>query len=163
MTGSGTLNIEPLRRSRKKPCEGDIFAIFYASRFIFGRVIVADTLDAGPMPKCSVVYIYKIVMDSKSVGSTLLTPNELLIPPQVVHHSMWSRGYFETVSHEELDPDMLLSRTCFKHLAMGRYVDETGQAIDKPVEPCGIWAMNSVGSLDEKIGDALGVPTCHEE
>ena len=53
--------------------------------------------------------------------------------------------------------DDLLPLHCFRNGA-GNYFDEYGNRLSGPVEPVGIYGLSGIGSIDDKIRKALGLP-----
>lgn len=157
------LNMMLLKHSRKKPQDGDIFAMSYEVGYLFGRVMLAEIPNGRPMPACSVVYIYEEIAPDMNPDISLLTPGRLLIPPQVIHHSMWRMGLFETVSHVDLVGGNFLPQTCFRDNVIAPFVDLYGNPVEDCYEPCADWGMNSAASLDDEISRALKLPVVSRE
>jgi len=99
-------NLRIIRRSRKPPQRGDVFAMQIPDgRYLFGRVIGAD-LAAGqaPMPGAYLIYVYNVVRDAKVVDPNDLAPDRLLIPPIHTNRMGWTKGYFETIASGPFGP-----------------------------------------------------------
>jgi len=150
-------NLRVLRRSRRAPEPGDVFAMQLPDdRYLFGRVVATD-LPSGraPMPGANLVYIYRDRSETKEPG--VLTPDRLLLPPLFTNRLGWTRGVFETVHHAPLAPGDLLARHCFRRWN-GDHLDEYGRLLPGPVEPCGDWTLVSYRRIDDLVSDALGYP-----
>jgi hypothetical protein len=151
-------NLRVLKPSRAKLRVGDVFAMLPPDdMFLFGRVILAD-LPRGraPMPGANLIYVYRHRSSSKEPDRAALDPEGLLLPPLFINRLPWSKGYFETVAHWPLDKDDLLPRHCFRDWT-GDYVDESGERLPGPSEPCGDYGLHSYRTVDDEISDALGL------
>lgn len=152
-------NLKVLKRSRKKPQDGDIFTLSPTDKFLFGRVLRADINNGeAPTPWSYLIYIYQAQSPTKEPDLSLLTRDKLLISPLFINQLPWTKGYFEKILHRQLSPADKLEQHCFYDLAKGKYVDDRGHPIPKKIEPCGNFALNSYWSLDDMISDALGIP-----
>ena len=151
------LDLRVLRRSRKKPKAGDVFAMLARDdRFLFGRVISADLpIERSPWAGANLIYIYNVASNQKEPPLDKLTIGRLILPPMFINNSGWLRGYFETVHHAPLTQNDLLPRHCFLRAANGKYLDEFKRTIASPVEPCGEWSMANIRILDEELSEAL--------
>jgi hypothetical protein len=69
----------------------------------------------------------------------------------------WSRGYFETVAHRNLEDDVLHPH-CFYSYNFRRYFDEYRNELPERIEPCGIFALRSFRTIDDAVSEALGIP-----
>ena len=156
---AGEAKFRVLRPSRKKPVPGDIFALQLANGdYYFGRVILADLpRDRAPMPGAYLAYIYRERFVTKQPAMAALRRDALLIPPFFINRMPWTRGYFETVAHQDLTPDDLVSQHCFRDFT-GTYFDETGAPLEGAVEPCGEWGLASYRAIDNEVSDKLGIP-----
>lgn len=149
-----------LTPSRKRLRPGDVFCVLPADgQYVFGRVIDVDLpYPPAPAPGANLVYVYDVRGDSKTPPPRdALTPDRLLIGPVFINRLGWSRGFIETVDHYELEPDDRLAQHCFHDFYLG-FVDERGEPLPGPVEPCGAWGLASYLALDKEIHEALGMP-----
>jgi hypothetical protein len=152
-------NIRVLKPSRKKPADGDIFALQLPDdQYLFGRVIYADlSLENAPMPGSHLIYVYDHVSREKRPALHRLKPDRLLLPPIFINRMPWTKGYFETVDTQPLSDGDLLAQHCFRRWT-GDYVDEQRHRLPAPVEPCGEWGLSSYRWLDDQLSDKLGIP-----
>ncbi|GMU81718.1 MAG: hypothetical protein AMXMBFR47_15890 [Planctomycetota bacterium] len=151
------MNMRVLKRSRKKPKDGDIFVYQVMDHdFGFGRVI--DTSETGG-PQSILVYLYNTFLPNKQ-NIPELSQHRLLIPPLFVMPWPWRDGYFETIQSGVLDPHDLLPVHCFEKKIFRRmhYVDERDRELPQRVEPCGFWGIASTGYVDIVVSRALGLP-----
>jgi hypothetical protein len=158
-------NIKVLKASRKKPRPGDVFAMQLPDgTHLFGRVVGAELEPPlAPMPLAYLIYVYDVRSAGKQPDLGALLPDRLLLPPVFINRMPWTKGYFENVAHQELEPDLLLQQYCFWDAARGRYVDEQQNPLPQEVQPCGDWGLSSYRWLDDQISDALGVPRVPED
>lgn len=158
-------NLRVLRRSNKKPRPGDIFVMQLPDEtYLFGRVIGADLqgINEAPMPGSYLIYVYRHRNESLHPDLDQLVPSQLLIPPVFINRTPWTKGYFENVEHGDLTSDMMLPQHCFWDAGRGRYVDLHCNPLPGEVDPCGDWALFGYRWLDDKVSDALGIPTVPE-
>ena len=158
-------NLQVLKRSRRKPEPGDIFALRVPDgTFLFGRVIGAELEPPlAPMPLSYLVYVYAHRSQTKQPRLDALRPEGLLLPPVFINRMPWTKGYFETVEHEELGHETLLPQHCFWDAARARYVDERQNPLPRESHPCGDWGLASYRWLDDQVSDALGIPRVPED
>lgn len=149
-------NLNVLKRSRKAPRAGDIFALQPVGHpYYFGRVIRTDTkIGADNSILC---YIYDAPSADKA-NVPVLKRDRLLIPPFGTWRGSWYEGFFETVDHRELQPDDILPRHCFWSLIRHVYFDEDRNRLSEPFEPVGIFSVFTARGIDERISKALGIP-----
>lgn len=159
-------NLRVLKPSRKKPQQGDIFAMQLPDcSYIFGRVVDAEVTDPqrAPMPGSYLIYVYRIRSSSKAPEVAALTPDQLLLPPVFINKLPWTRGYFETVASSELTPRDLLADGSFWDAARARFVDRDGNLLPSERHPAGDWALMSYRWLDDQVSDAVGIPRVPED
>jgi hypothetical protein len=151
------MNLAVLKKTRRRPVAGDIFAMLPPdNRYLFGRVVRTDA-NVGGFPNSNLIYIYR-ARSTRKDDVPFLCKNELLLPPGMTNNLPWSKGYFEFVKHEELGPDHILARHCFRDIR-GWYFDEEGHRLAAPVEtPVGTWGLHSYRTIDDEVSRALGIP-----
>lgn len=156
-------NIRVLKPSRQKPASGDIFALQLPDdQYLFGRVIYADLpSEKAPMPGSYLIYVYDHLSPEKRPALDQLTPDHLLLPPIFINRMPWTKGYFEAVDRQTLSDSNLLAQHCFRRWT-GDYMDEHGEILPGPVEPCGDWGLSSYRWLDDQLSDKLGIPRTPE-
>jgi Immunity protein 26 len=153
-------NFAVLKKSRIPPKVGDVFGMKLPDGdYIFGLVVKANVPSGpAPMPGANLLYIFKDRSTSLDPELDKLRPDRLLLPPIWTNALGWSRGYFQTVRHIEVTKAHLLPNHCF-FLALGnRYLDEQGNQVAKPTEPCGEWGLVSYRWIDDHVSDALSIP-----
>lgn len=158
-------NIQILKRSRKKPEVGNIFAMQLPDdTYIFGRVVGAELYPPlAPMPLSYLIYVYDLRSPRKQPDLDALQPGRLLLPPVFINRMPWTKGYFENVAHQEMSPHLLLPQHCFWDVARSRFVDERQNPLPREVSPCGDWGLVSYRWLDDQISDAVGIPRVPED
>jgi len=126
-------------------------------KYLFGRVISTEA-KVGPSITANLIYVFKARSAVKSVpDDSELRPDRLLIAPLMINRLPWSKGYIETLLNRPLAEGEVLSQHCFSSSG-GRYYDELSREISGPIEPCGLWGLNSYRTLDDDISEALGIP-----
>lgn len=109
----------------------------------------------GRFPGGILAYIYDAASEGQEPDLSVLTPGRLLLPPFFTAPWPWSKGYFRTVAHEDLQPDHLLPQHCFFDPARRAYVDENDQVISTRTEPCGMFALANFAHFESQLDDAL--------
>lgn len=86
--------LQELNPSRRRLTDGDIFVMQLPDdRYVYGRVIRGDIPDdEGPMPRTSLIYIYRDPQPTKSPALKLLSVDRLLGPPRFINRLPWSRA-----------------------------------------------------------------------
>ncbi|MFK4084041.1 immunity 26/phosphotriesterase HocA family protein [Kribbella sp. NPDC020789] len=150
--------MQVLKASRSKLRRGDVFALQpRGRRYLFGRIVDTETI-IGPMTDCLLIYVYRVQSEVKELPAAAeLMPVNLLLPPMMTNRLPWSRGYFETIGHQEIDPGMTLDVHCFRG-PDGRFYDEKSHELPGPVEPVGVHALKSHRTIDDAVSKALGIP-----
>jgi hypothetical protein len=153
-------NLVFLERSRKLLKDGDVFTFrLLEGPYRFGRVMRASIEGHLPIPGCHLLYVYDVsAVEPEAPPAAALTPERLLIPPLYANRQGWLRGYFKTVARRPVEPDDLLKEHCFRWGGLKPYVNERGESLPGPVEPCGVWGVASHRGLDDKVSAALGLP-----
>jgi len=150
------MNLAVLKKSRRRLKEGDIFVMLPPDGlYLFGRVIDMDArvfTDIG----WNLIYIYRARSEEKTNIPDLLR-GQLLLRPLITNRLAWSRGYFEHVEHRPLAALDRLPHHCFRN-SYGRYFDERGNQLPGPIEPVGMWGLDSYRTIDDAISRALGIP-----
>jgi hypothetical protein len=154
-----TTNLLKFKKKGRKPEVGDIFAYQlrqFPDLFFFGRVVATDTNIGGMDGHAILIYLYKIPSNSMENIPSLSRDN-LLVPPIGTNALAWTRGFFQTIRQGLNSACDLLPQHCFRDWPSG-YVDEYGKRLLGPVEPVGINGISGIGSIDDKISSALGLP-----
>lgn len=158
MNAPNPCNLRVLEPTRRRPLVGDIFAgELLDGRWIFGRVVRTDAEALGPGGGAYVlVYIYDSPSESVDIRPPL-TPDRLLIPPEMVNRRPWTRGYFRTIENRPIGREDTLPQHCFI-ADSGLYRDEYGATLTGPSDPVGQFGLGNERTLDDKISLALGIP-----
>lgn len=158
-------NLQILRRNRKPPKEGDVFAMLLpANKYLFGRVIKADVpRECAPMPQANLIYIYRWQSVEPKPDYKQLIPDQLLLTPQWTNRMAWTKGLFLTVDWQPLSKVTLVPQHCFWSVSRQKYVDELGKPLPGRFEPCGEWSLCSYRWIDDHVSDAVGIPRVSEE
>ena len=152
-------NLRLIKRSRRGPAAGDIFAMLLpTNRYLFGRVVLAEPpREQAPTPSANLIYIYSYQSEMKQTKLRYLMPGSLLMAPVWTNRLGWTKGYFETLGNKPLYPTALLSQHCFRRHD-GVFLDERGRRLARRHEPCGEWGLASYRWIDDHVSDAVGIP-----
>lgn len=164
-----SINLSILKRSRKKPKVGDVFAMHMPSKgWLFGRVVSTsvrnfpEEISDPDAPAWILVYVYRDIVPDCTPHANM-SPQDLLVPPIITGDSPWLHGLFRTVDHQTLGSDDVLSTHCFFDFIYKLYRDESGNVLPHRLEPCGDGGIATSGAIDRIISDALGVPPPPDE
>jgi len=148
------MNMKVLKRQRKLVV-GDIFALqILPKQYHFGRIIRLDAKIVA-FRDCILGYVYNATSDSKT-DIPELSKNDLLIRPFMTNQQPWTKGYFEIVRREPLEPEDVLTPHCFE--LNGMFFDEYNNRLPERIEPCGFHGLGSYRTIDVEISRALGIP-----
>lgn len=149
-------NLKRLRGSRPHPKVGDVFRMeLLDGRSIFGRVVIAEGHDRGPMPGAILVYIYRPQARPLEVPAD---PGDLLIPPIWTNRKGWTDGYWEMVDWRPVEPEELQGQHRFYRADVG-LVDEFARPLPVPDDrPASVWGLASYRLIDDLVADALEIP-----
>jgi hypothetical protein len=151
------LNLEVLQKSRKKLAPGDIFVLKPKGfAFYFGKVIFIDA-NCGFGLGALLIYIYNATSKTKS-DVPRLSKDNLLFPPIFINRLPWSRGYFETVEHCDLNTDDYFAVHSFRKPHDKNLYDERGNMLGKEHPPVGFYGLASYRTIDDRMSKRLGIP-----
>ena len=155
------MNLRVLKKSRRKPEVGDIFALqARAGEYLFGRVVSVDARIGG-FDNVVLVYVYNARSTTKA-SVPMLDKRNLLVPPIGTNRQPWLRGYFETIATQPLRAKDVLAKHCFGPSFAGKYYDEQGRELQARTEPCGEYGVESYRTIDDAISDAVGIPRAED-
>ncbi|SCX89665.1 Imm26 family immunity protein [Microvirga guangxiensis] len=150
------MNLAVLKKSRRRPETGDIFAMLPPDgAFLFGRVI-ATNVNAGGFEGSNLIYVYRNRSVERS-SPPKLSREELLLPPMMTNNLPWSKGYFEFLENRALEAADRFPVHCFRD-TRGWYFEETGRRLTGIIDPVGTWGLHSFRTIDDEISKALGIP-----
>lgn len=146
----------PIKRSRKKPKIGDIFVIQpKKSVYFYGKVIEVNDEFQGFPVDALVILIYKN-SSTRLEMPDYLSPNDLLIPPQIVNLRGWTMGYFYTLGNMELTSEEKKLDYGFKDLKVKPcFLNSMGEKLNHEPSIVGIYAIGSYGSIAYEVTKAL--------
>ena len=148
-----------MKKSKKKPQEGDVFVLQpIEGVFYFGKVIQTNLKSEDSFINgMTLIYVYRFFSNAKEIPDALEN-EELLIPPVVVNHQPWIRGYFETIGNVGVSEKERNVDFAFWDVLRGKYVDiTTGQKIKLKHEPKyrSIFGVGRYGGVGKEVYKAL--------
>jgi len=158
------LNLRVLQPSRKRIREGDIFSLSPADgMFLHGAVVSIGANWSDSAPPCNMIYIYSVVSPNDAPPKIEeLTPDSLLIPPELINNLPWRRGYFKSVGHCDVSCLNTLPVHAFYSNTERRLYDESGRPLHAdsipPGIPIGIRGLGSFATVDSEVSRALRLP-----
>ncbi|MCC5619691.1 hypothetical protein LC605_32635 [Nostoc sp. CHAB 5836] len=162
MKPSKDTNLMVIKKTKYMPVVGDLFAgNVLGKQWIIGRVI-KNGFSSATAKHCHLIYIYKTNEIVNPFDVEFPIKINLLFPPfLMLSNMMWTKGYFIHIkNHPLLDGEFLL-RHIFESSMIHKYVDECGDPTSEPKsdDVVGRYSFQGWSSLDDKISNALGVPT----
>lgn len=90
-----------MKKSRKKPVEGDIFVIQPVEKiFVYGKVILTNIKSSNVLVNgMCLVYVYNVITEGIQ-KNIILDYNDLMLPPEVIGELGWMKGYLLTIGHQ---------------------------------------------------------------
>ena len=141
-----------LKKTRKKPKEGDIFVLNpKRDLYCYGKII-----EVGVKSKDSfvngmyLIYLYDYFSKTKELKVELDVDN-LLIPPMVVNTQLWLKGYAETLSNIEVSEKERNLEFGFWDIVREIYVNINGDKIDNIPKLISLFGLGSYGIVGKEI------------
>lgn len=141
-----------LKKTRKKPKEGDIFVLNpKRDLYCYGKII-----EVGVKSKDSfvngmyLIYLYDYFSKTKELKVELDVDN-LLIPPMVVNTQLWLKGYAETLSNIEVSEKERNLEFGFWDIGREIYVNINGDKIDNIPKLISLFGLGSYGIVGKEI------------
>lgn len=150
--------LRKMRGQRRDHQVGDWFVLQLESdgSYRAGRIVkMGEPTREARFPGGILVYIYRPELDEMPRTTPDFGPSQLLLPPFFTANWMWSKGYFRTFDHSQLDQADLLAHPCFYSAYHDWYVDDNDRLIDERVEPCGWFSLANFETVSEDIANAV--------
>lgn len=152
-----------MKKSRKTPCEGDVFVlqpienVFYYGKVIKTNLISKDSFVNG----MTLIYIYNCFSNDKNLPADL-DEKDFLIPPIVVNHNPWWKGYFETIGNMGVTECDRNRDFAFWDLLTKKFVDFSGNEVDRQPECWSVFGLGSYGLVGKEVQKAIRMNDCGE-
>lgn len=145
-----------LKRTRKKPKEGDIFVLNpKKDLYCYGKVIETEVKSKDSFVNgMYLIYIYDLLSHTKELNDDLNVDN-LMFPPMVVNTQLWLKGYAETISNSAVSDKERNLEYGFWHTAKKIYVNLNGDRIDNIPQLVSIFGLGSYGAVGREIHKVL--------
>ena len=145
-----------MRRSCKKPQEGDVFVLQpVEGQFYFGKVIKTNLVSIDSFINGStLIYIYQYCSGEKVIPHDLEN-KEFLIPPAVVNNRPWSMGYFETICNVEVSEKEKNADFAFWDVLREIFVDINKQPVKKKPKYWSDFGLGSYGVIGKEVQKAI--------
>jgi hypothetical protein len=151
--------LKMIKRSKNELKDGDIFVLSPREDvYFYGKVLKANINHTSKDPFIdgkNLIFIFQ----SKSKEINLLNfkadYNKLLIKPEIVDRSYWTKGLFFTIGNEEIthfEKDM--DYGFYKH-SFGKYYKEDGVEINHKPPFLGIYGIATITGVASKIEKEL--------
>ncbi|SEF64212.1 Immunity protein 26 [Eubacterium ruminantium] len=141
-----------LKKSRKKPKEGDVFVLKPRSDlYCYGKVIEIEVKSKDSFVNgMYLIYIYDYFSKTKEY-KVEFDAEKLLIPPMVVNTQLWIKGFAETFSNiEVLDKEKNIEYG-FWDIGRKIYVNINGDKIDNIPQFASPFGLGSYGVVGKEI------------
>lgn len=150
------IQLIPMKKSRKKPCDGDIFVLQpFPRRFYYGKVIQTDLQSTDSFIRgMLLIYIYNYNTTEKKIVDHL-EEKDLLIAPMVVNKQPWMKGFFETIGNVEVTETEKNVDFGFWDVLRDCYVDTAGRRLEAPPRYCSTYGLGSYGAVAKEVLHAI--------
>ena len=144
-----------LQKTRKKPQEGDIFALCPKDGlFCFGKVIKTrvesrDSFING----MNLIYVYDLFSTSMELSQPLEDMNILFA--EIVNNQLWLKGFAKNIVNHAVTPEELDKDLAFWDIIRKKYVNLYGDETDHIPEIKGTFGLGSYGSVGRQIRKIL--------
>ena len=145
-----------MKKSRKKPCTGDIFVVQpFPDKYYYGKVIQTDLQSTDSFINgMFLIYIYDYCSTDKKIENNL-DKNKLLIAPMIVNKQPWLKGYFETIGNVAVTDDEKNIDFGFWHILKKEFLDINGHSLDSEPQYHSIFGLGSYGAIAKEIYKVL--------
>ncbi len=148
-----------IKRSRTNPITGDIFLLKpRTNRYFIGKVLVGNIEAVGNNGFTNnkiLIAIYGGYSEDMERKSFNINPSKLLIPPQIVDRSYWTRGYFFNITNEELSDDDINMDIGFYDIGKSRYVSAEGNLLLEEPSVLGTYGLATITGIASQIGKEI--------
>jgi len=143
------------KRTYKKPKEGDIFSLKPKDNlYCFGKVIKTNVKSSDSfMNGMNLIFVYDFFSKTNMIPDDL-EKNEIMFVA-VVNHQPWRRGYAYNISWSKVTEEDINEDYAFWSVGREKYVDLTGNAINRKPRYKGTFGLGSYGALGEEIRKEL--------
>lgn len=119
-----------IKKSRKRPKEGDIFVVKHKSGlYFYGKVIKTNIVSEWSFINgTKLIYIYKNPTKTIEMPKKL-DCNQLLTAPLIVDSTGWTRGFLLNIGREEVTNEELSLNYGFFVDMKHNYIDEKGEIL----------------------------------
>ena len=145
-----------MKKSSKKPQEGDVFVLQpLIGKFYFGKVIQTDLKSIDSFINgMTLIYIYNYCSIEKEIPLEL-EKEEFLIAPIIVNNQPWLKGYFETIGNKQVLENEKTVDFAFWDTLKKEYVDINGQVIKNKPQYWSIYGLGSYGVVGKEVRKAI--------
>lgn len=151
--------LKVIKKSKIKPKEGDVFlvspreGIYYYGRVLKTEIkhITNDTFIHGK----SVVFIFK--SKTKTLDLANYSPNydELLIGPEIVDATYWTKGLFYTIANISIDKHEKELDYGFYSIVKGKFFKENGYELKHQPSLLGTYGIATITGIARNIEKEL--------
>ena len=148
-----------IKRSRKKPQEGDVFLLSPREGvYFYGRVLKAnidniqnDTFISGQYS----ILLFKNKTKTPDISSYAPDYNELLLKPCIVSSGYWTRGFFFTIANDPINAQGKGLDYGFYSIGKGKYMNESGHELDRQPAILGTYGISTLTGIARQIEQEL--------
>jgi hypothetical protein len=150
----GNINLIVMKKSRKKPNVGDVFAVQpEEGLYYFGKVIKTDVESKdGFINGSNLIFVYNYASDTK-IPPNNLDEFKLLFPPCFIGKYLWSDGIFETIANMGVTENDRSVDFGFK--SYHGIIDENAHKIDRIPEYLDIYAYGTNAHIESSFNVIL--------
>lgn len=147
-----------MKKSSKKPQEGDVFALQpIKGKFYFGKVIQTNLKSRDSFINgMTLIYIYDYSSLAKETPLDL-EREELLISPMIVNNQLWLKGYFETIGNVQISEKEKNLDFAFWDTLKEEYVDINGHVLKDEPQYWSVYGLGSYGIVGKEVKKAIEI------
>lgn len=145
--------LQVIKRKRIYPEIGDIFKINPINDIYFYGVVLNNHINSINGDDLLLILIFKQDIEiNKSIGNGV-SEDDLLLPPQIVGHEYWARGYFYNIDH--YDELLNIEDYGFYSVGKAKFFDEYGKELLNQPRLLGTFGVTTISGIAKKINQEL--------
>ena len=140
-----------LKKSNKKPIEGDIFVLAIRDNlYCFGKVIRVNVESQDCFVNgMYLIYIFDYFSSSEKYSKSIENNDILLV--EVINTQLWRKGYAKNIAFSEVTENQMNADYGFWDILKETYVDLSGDELDYIPKYKGVYGLGSFGIIGKEL------------